>query len=160
MHLHPCLGCICYCAGEVLQSVALPPQLLAKTQLQIGVSMAFQENSWDLTLLRQFWQCTSTYTLYILTLVLEESNNLWHCLPNWCPKHSFKLISAWPFRQIAKISQCSDSFDNAFAPAHRVFPSLCCRRATICGIASSVGARNSASNWSAWSCKQIAHISQ
>ena len=137
---------MCYCPGEGQQSVATPSQLLSETQLQIDISRAFQGNYWDLTLFRQFWQCICTSMSDKCVIVLEEGNNLWHCLLNCWPKLSLKLGSAWFEMQIAENLHCSDSFDNAFALAHRVYLLLSWRRATICGIASPIGAQNLASN--------------
>jgi len=64
------------------------------------------------------------------------------CPWNW----AFELISAWPYWWMVEISHCSDSFDNAFAPAPWVTPSSCFRRAMICGMAFPIGPQNSASN--------------
>jgi len=122
------------------------PNWSPKLSFQIDVSMVLQADCRDLTLFRQFWQCICTDTLDVLVIVLKESNNLWYCLPNWLPKLSFKLIWAWPFKQIAGISHCLDNFDNAFAPASRVYSISSWRRATICGIAFPIDAWNSATD--------------
>jgi len=146
MHLHQQVGCYHPEGGQ--WSGGLPPQLVPKTQLQINISMVWQADDWrDLTLFGQFWQCICTHVLDVCVIVLEKCYNLWHCLLNWWPKLSFKLVLAWPFKEIAEISHCSDSFDNAPAPIPWIYSLLSWRRATICGIASPIGARNTASNW-------------
>jgi len=96
-------------------------------------------------------------------IVLEEGNDLWNCLSNWCSKLSLRLISEWPHKCFMEILRCSDSFNNAFTLAHCVYVLLCWRRATICGIASLIDAWNWAfrliSAWPYWWMVEISHCS-
>jgi len=109
-----------------------------------GYNIHAKRNNQDLTIICKFWQCMCNSFSDGWIIVLEESNNLWHCLSNSCPKFSLILLSAWHYKYNGEVSHCSDSFNNTFALVHWVDVSWCCRSATICGIAFPIGAWNSA----------------